>query len=351
MNYTQDIEYILQPFLQKENIITLNSYIFIYNKIKYLVSVTHGLPISSCLLNNEKVSILKYPTWNELLICDPIFNYSDTKIIKKYKTKIPHINEPLYIKIGLNSITLLLAEYKFINLNNLPTNPNNVYFYALVEEGEIYESMSGCPILDGNDNLIGTFSQKELKNNKIYAYIIPSYYLIKTLTKLNNNAIFEIDYDDSIYKINKNIINTDNMIFHKSLGLYIPIYTWALIEGDDNIIININNQFDKTFIDITNELQILNSNLIIYDRTKIKISSTLLKFLKLYLDHNIILKIFNIIRTCKNIKYLEIIEINNETIDSESFASEPINEKNREVDEIINYINYNNNYYNFIFSY
>ena len=52
------------------------------------------------------------------------------------------------------------------------------------------------------------------------------------------------------------------MIFHKSLGLYIPIYTWALIEGDDNIVININNEYDKNFIWLINNVQIVNNILL-----------------------------------------------------------------------------------------
>lgn len=281
----------------------LNSFIFSYNKINYLITVNHSLPIKDCFKDTVPLAILKYPIWNELLICNLDIIYPYYEIIKKYKTKIPSTNERLYLQTQNNNVILSFVDIRILKLHNLPTNPNNIYFSALVNEGIINESMSGSPIFDNNNKLIGILSKKEIKNNKEYALIIPTYYLIKTLTKINNDSIFEIDFDKPINKINNYFVK-DNYIYHPSFGINILIDTWTMIEGDDNINVKINNGESYNFIDINNNLHISNNNKLVYKDNKILINSTLLRILKLYFN-SIICDIINIIKFNKNVKYIE----------------------------------------------
>jgi hypothetical protein len=321
----------------KNSKIELNSFIFSYNKTNYLVTVNHSLPITECSKGIETLAIIKYPIWNELLICNPGTMYPYYQSIKKYKTKIPILNEKLHINTFRNNVILEFADIRMLKLHNLPTNPTNIYFSALViDGGTIYESMSGSPVFDDNGKLIGIFSKKEIKDNKEYALIIPAYYLIKTLTKTNNDSIFEIEFDESITKINNYIVK-NNYIYHPSFGINILIDTWTMIEGDDNIKIKVNNNDCYNFIDINNYLQIINSNKLVYKDKKILINSTLLRVLKLYFN-SIVCDVINIIKVNKKIKYIDLTS-----------SLEIIEKKCEKIPFEIYNINLKNKYYNFKF--
>jgi hypothetical protein len=220
----------------------INTNGFIFNKFSedYIVTVHHGLPIQSCKFKNNNLKIIKDSIWNELLILKNTNKSNNiyTKY-KKIKYKIPNLDEDLYIKLNNKQITLKNATYINLHLHDVPTNPKIPYIKLDIYDGQVEESMSGSPIVDKNNYLIGILSKKNDIDNSVY--IIPSYILIKTLTK--NNSIYSI-IDDIAYtdikKIN-DIKIKDNMILHKSMNVIMPISTYFLIEGDINTNIKINN--------------------------------------------------------------------------------------------------------------
>jgi hypothetical protein len=284
----QQIEYI------QKNINTTG---FIFNKFSenYIISVHHGLPIEKCNVDTTKLNIIKDCIWNELLVLKSTTELNTTYTnYRKVKYKIPNITEELYIKLNDRTITLKNGIYINIHLHDIPTNPKIPYIKLDIYDGEVEESMSGSPIVDKNNYLIGILSKKD--NTDKTVYIIPSYILIKTLTK--TNGIYDIIDDiEDINKIN-DIKVKDNLILHKSMNITIPISTYFLIEGDIETSVKINNEFYR-FIDISDKLYINNTNTLLniksttvelldnipicpLNNTKYEITIRLLKLIRLY---------------------------------------------------------------------
>lgn len=283
----QQIEYI------QKNINTTG---FIFNKFceNYIVTVHHGLPIENSQVDTTNLDIVKDCIWNELLILKSTNELNKEYInYKKIKYKIPNINEELYIKLNDRIIVLKNATYINMHLYDIPTNPKIPYIKLDIYNGEIRESLSGSPIIDKNNYLIGILSK--IDNTDKSVYIIPSYILMKTLTK--TNKIYDIICNiEDIDRIN-NIKVKDNFILHKSMHITIPISTYFLIEGNIESSIKINNNLYR-FIDITEKLYINNTNTLLVDNilissvdnilissvynTKYEMTIRLLKLIKLY---------------------------------------------------------------------
>jgi hypothetical protein len=297
----QTIEYI------KEEISTTG---FIFNKFSenYIITVHHGLPIKKCTINLNNLQITKDCIWNELLILKGNNTiYESCNIIKKCKYKMPKSDELLFIKTNDTVVTLTNAEVIYLNLFDIPTNPKNIYIKLDIFEGTVEQSMSGSPVFDKNNFLVGIFAKKNDIDRSVY--IIPMYILIKSLTKLNNNSIYSVDYDNVIHKIN-NIKIDNNFIFHKSMNISIPISTYLMIEGDINDSIKINDSYHR-FININDILYINNTNKIIVNNKKHEITSRLLKLIKLYFSE-ILNDVFKILK--ENFKNKIFLYINSKRI-------------------------------------
>jgi hypothetical protein len=256
--------------ISKNRIISETSgFDFNYNNKNYIISVHHGLPIINSLLDDIELEILHNPIWNELII------FNNSKIIKKtnYKNKLPKIGDILYI----NDIVITVCDYIFINLNGLPTNPRNIYIKAHSND-EIFKSMSGLPIINSNNDIVGILCKTDNDNN---VYILPIYYLIKVLEKKNNNSIYDINTDDinqdEIIKINTNIVK-NNKIYHLKLKNYIYTDTYYLLEGDSEKSIKINDN-NVEFQDITNDLTISNNRYLEIFNEQFLLNSCLIKII------------------------------------------------------------------------
>jgi len=238
----------------------LSCFIINHEKMNYIVSVHHGLPFSDYTYNNYELEIHKQPIWNELIIfnTENIIN-DNINIYKKLRIKLPTINERVYINDS--EIILSIATSESINLHHLPTNPSVIYIYARVLSGTIIKSMSGSAVYDNNNKLIGVLSKTRDLNGQKFALIIPAYYLYKTLTKINNNAIYNLDTSEELTKIN-NFNVKNNMVFHSSLSINMKLDCFYMLEGDDNYQININNGTLVNFRDIKSELYINNNHFI-----------------------------------------------------------------------------------------
>ena len=261
----------------------LSCFIINHEKINYIVSVHHGLPINDykynnnlLQLNNQEIQIYKQPIWNELII----FNteniiIDETNIFKKLRIKLPSINEHVHLN---SDVILSIATTQSINLHHLPTNPSVIYIYANVISGTIIKSMSGSAIYDNANRLVGILSKIHEINGQIFAVIIPAYYLYKSLIKINNNAIYNLDTTDEITKIN-NFNVKNNMVFHSSLSINMKLDCFYMLEGDDNYQININNGTLVNFRDIKSNLYINNNQCIEKLDDNYLINISLLKYI------------------------------------------------------------------------
>jgi len=308
MNNTIDINCELQPIngIQLNFNIVLSGFNFYYKGITYIVTVHHGLPINNSFLKEQKLTLIHNCIWNELLILSTE-SFSADNINKKHKYKIPN-KEELYIKNKNNIITIMNKDPVFIQLHEIPTNPPTIYLNCDIISGDVEESMSGSPVFDKNNYLVGILSKKNDLERSVY--IIPIYILIKTLIKKNNNAIFDIDYNDEIKKINGSPIK-NCMILHKLLNISIPIPTYLMIEGDDDEEIKINKQIIVKYYNINDELHISNASNLIFKNNKYELSIRFLKLIKLYFS-DIVPKIFEYIQ--QNYKYKMYIYINKKRI-------------------------------------
>lgn len=261
----------------------LSCFIINHEKINYIVSVHHGLPINDykynnnlLQLNNQGIQIYKQPIWNELIIFKTENVIIDeTNIFKKLRIKLPSTNERVYLN---SDVILSIATTQSINLHHLPTNPSVIYIYANVISGTIIKSMSGSAIYDNANRLVGILSKTHELNGQIFAVIIPAYYLYKSLIKINNNAIYNLDTNDEITKIN-NFNVKNNMVFHSSLSINMKLDCFYMLEGDDNYQININNGTLVNFRDIKSNLYINNNQSIEKIDDNYLINISLLKYI------------------------------------------------------------------------
>lgn len=336
MNNILTINSKLQEFNGISENISTNGFIFSKNNENYIVSVHHGLPILKCKTDIYNLKIIQDCIWNELLILKSNTELNTTYTnYKKIKYKIPNIDEELYIKLNDKIITLRNIIPVNMYLYDIPTNPKITYYKLDIYDGDVEKSMSGSPVFDKNNYLIGILSKKDDSDKTVY--IIPSYILIKSLTK--NNSIFDINSDDitcyeDIKKIN-DIKTRDNLILHKSMNIMIPISAYFLIEGDIENNIKINDKFYR-FNDVSNELLISNTNSLLVHKKKYEITIRLLKLIKLYFNE-ISNDIFKILK--ENFKNKIILDINNKRISDTIVYHEfnvIFNEKNINLKFIIN---------------
>lgn len=270
----------------------LSYFIINHEKINYIVSVHHGLPFSDYKHNNTLLEINKQPIWNELIVFNTenlIIN--ETNIFKKIRIKLPPTNERVYLN---SDVILSIASMQSINLHHLPTNPSVLYIYANVLSGTIIKSMSGSAIYDNNNRLVGILSKTHEINGHVFAVIIPAYYLYKTFSKLNNNAIYNLNSNEEIVKIN-NFNVKNNMVFHSSLSINMKLDCFYMLEGDDNLQININSGILANFKDIKSELYINNSHSIEKIDNNYLLNISLLKYIDMCF-HEISPHLFNFIK-------------------------------------------------------
>lgn len=282
----------------------LSCFIINHEKVNYIVSVHHGLPVSDHkyinnqdvnnhkYINNQDIKVYKQPIWNELII----FNtenviIDESNIFKKLRIKLPSINERVYLN---SDVILSIATMQSINLHHLPTNPPVIYIYANVISGTIIKSMSGSAIYDNANKLVGILSKTHEINGQNFAVIIPAYYLHKTLNKINNNAIYNLNSNDEITKIN-NFNVKNNMVFHSSLSINMKLDCFYMLEGDDNYQININNGTLVNFRDIKSELYINNNQSIEKIDDNYLINISLIKYIDMCF-HETSPHIFNFIK-------------------------------------------------------
>ena len=309
-----DLKLITQKFNNNESDIYIKGFILNYNNKKYIITLHQNLPINNVLLNNDNttndtLNILINSCWNELLILEYIKTnfYREYNSYNKTQYKLPNINDILYLNYNFVNYNLNITEITFISFNNIDENMLLPFIIAnIINFNKNLIELIGLPVLL-NNKLIGIITKINNKNNNIF--ILPVYIIIKTLLKKDNNNIYILNNYENIKKINSNIIHNNNIIYHNKLKYKIPLYTYFLLEGDFNKIINITlisdtitiiqNIFKKYMLKITNEM-----NIIINEEKSYKITSRLLSLIRYYSKDNILLS--------------ELFEIINNNVDNDS---------------------------------
>jgi hypothetical protein len=272
------------------NRISLNVWFKGFRFNNRIISVTHGKPIDEDTIyhKEDKLTVVTNVVWNELLILEDIpigSKKSSDPEPKKFtdadiRLKLPKVDINLILYNNLELISFSVINYDFLCLNGLPTNPRCLYVKAHTTNCINLQSLSGSPVFTTDNKLVGVFCKQSIINGNNYIYILPIYYVIKSISKIDNTGIYGIDYTDDIYKINNNIVSNGE-VYHKSFHHKIPLDVYYLLEGDcsNNIIINKVNSIN--YVRINDRLPILNEQHLHYEKDLLLVNTSLLLMLKL----------------------------------------------------------------------
>jgi hypothetical protein len=277
---TLDITCELEEINNNKKSMTITGFIFCYNDNNYIISTHHGLPITKCYLTNDIKNTLRIycnPIWNEILVLMPKYPIENIKITKKKKNRLVINKDELLLINNDEQVKLIYTTTTFMNLNSLKTNPYIPYLQADIVEGEIKRSYSGSPVFTKNNYLVGIFTKLNLSENSVY--IIPVYFLIKTLVKKCNDSIFDISCEN-ILKVNLQNIK-DNLIKHKQMNLLMPLSTYFLLEGDTDKTELINDNF-MDYTNINDCLYINNCTKLIKNKNTIEMTTRLYKLFQIF---------------------------------------------------------------------
>jgi hypothetical protein len=286
-----------QTFLNKFRIKNINSFVLNYQKINYLISVHHNLPIDSVYnSHDQKLNIKVNSCWSEVLIMETNnVNLSNTIINYKVQNKLPKEGHVMTIKTTSELYHTTVVDHVFFPFDNITGNYKIIYIKSrLNEKIENMSGISGSPVYI-DDKLVGVFAKFD--ESESMAYIIPIYIVIKNLIKKDNINIYGLNLDDKVNKINSYNIK-DDLIYHPTLKINIPVNTFLMLEGDLDTIFSV--RFDMTDIQITHmitkpiKLCISNESYIVNKNMKYKINPRLLNLLKnLNWNEQVIMGLFN----------------------------------------------------------
>jgi hypothetical protein len=268
-----------------------DSTLIVYNSKNYLISDHQGLPIKYVKINDIIIKDYIICNWCDLIII-PFENISTFAPFKHFVKKQINSTDNLF----LEDTKLTYVNTIMIPINNLPHNPS--IMYNILSFTQKIKVSPGMPIYTDNFKLCGIVS----KITDTSVLCIPMIYILRAFEKIDNTTIYKLKYNDNsdnITKINnyKILCNKVYCQLHKN---YIPITTFIVIYGDTNqtfnIVVNDVEQicgvenFDN--IDNIDNISISNTNNIIQNNNRIKVTSGLLHLLKIYKEYNIIDRIF-----------------------------------------------------------
>lgn len=287
----------------------LNSFVLNYNKINYLISLHHFLPINKLYnnLNNEELTIKINSCWSEVLVINTL-NLDLENLIINYKiqNRLPKQSDIVYIKTNERNYSMDVVDYELIPFNNINIDFTVPYIKCKIDQDvKVLLGLSGSPVIM-NDKIIGMFSKFNEKES--IAYVIPIYIIIKNLIKEDNYNIYGLPklIIPNINKINSyNVKN--NYIYHPSLKINVPINTFLIIEGDLKTKLIIKSDIIAEIITIPIITNISNEISIVNKEYKYKINSRLLNLLKnLNVNKQIIIYLFNYINKSTDLNDLWI---------------------------------------------
>ena len=311
-----DIKIKTQVFLNKFIEQNLNSFILNYKRKHYIISVHHNLPVESVysITDNKKLNIKVNSCWSEVLIMEPEnINLEQYVINSKIKNSLPKLGQTMFIKSNDERFETTMLDIEFIPFDNINNDLTIPYIKSRLNvKIENLSGLSGSPVYIDN-SLVGVFSKFDV--NESIAYIIPIYIIIKNINKKDNINIYELPIKNRINKINGYNVK-DNIIYHKTLKIKIPINTFLILEGDLNVKFLVRYVMTNIIINhmVTRpiKLRISNESYIVTQNLEYKVNPRLLNLLKNFnVNKQIIISLFNHITTSS---YPTIFTIKNNQI-------------------------------------
>jgi len=289
------MDFELEEFNGSKETITANGFLYTRNKKNYLVTTHSFLPINKC--NNENFNILFQSNWNEIMVL------KNKNITGKYNVKFSNKLPQLGSVLTNDSINATVRDICFFNFAFLPNYPKTIYIKLKVENPN--DIFPGTPFYDNISRLVGIVSF--IEDN--YIFMLPSYYIEKTFQKKNKLEVFDID--DTILKINKNIVKK-NMIYNPYIGYTIPVSTYMVLESNRNLEFEIQRKYDKIIhknpkvVEYKDKKLIPNKRKLVSKNNCYKINSAILHYIRMINPNDskrLILSLENI----KNIYHSKII--------------------------------------------
>lgn len=152
-----------------------------------------------------------------------------------------------------------------------------------------FSGLSGSPVFDIENNFVGIFCKISINKKNIFGFVLPTYYLIRTFEKNDNDSLYNVDIERfNDLKIGNYFVKSSSernnrlVIFNPRIGYNLNLDVHFSLEGDkelsvlgkyitkkDESIVNINYipnpQFDFRTVLIKEDLHVkLTQGLISY---------------------------------------------------------------------------------------
>jgi hypothetical protein len=253
---TLDIELTTQSFESKNTTINLKGTIINYETKKYIISLHHNIPIEMVTVNKKNTTIQINSMWNESLILEAEEHlYSSYHINNIFQKSLPKIEDKLLLRTPQKRYGMKVTGYNFLSFDNSPNSFMIPYITATFIKipDEKLSGLSGTPIYmnTNKSQLIGLFSKFNSDANIVY--ILPIYIILKNIDKKNNSHVFGSELQN-IKKVGQYNINSMMEIYHPTLKIYVPLRSYFLLEGDDNVKFMITYKTDDMINIIETEL-------------------------------------------------------------------------------------------------
>ena len=288
LHHTININYDLETLEEIDINIDVKGFILNYNLENYIITLHQWYPIKTITVENKIVDNIIQSSWNELLVIKDTFENTQYKIIKNIKNVLPNKDQILFCDDDI----LTVIDYQHRNINNLHIYPRILYIKAIYNKVHY----PGTPVFQKNGKLIGIISN--IIND--YVYIIPTYYIIKTLQKESNDKIYML-YDKNITKIN-NFNVKNNYVYHKQMSIKIPLDMYFVLEGDKHNTICINKNEEHNYTEMEN-IMISNERHLVKEGENYVVNATLLITLKV-INKCIFFDFFDFIHVIDTNKFL-----------------------------------------------
>jgi len=244
-NYTIRLVNIIDSINTTKSYGMAEGFLFKYNNQTFMISVHHFKPIINTLIGTtDKKPLRSHKTvlWNELQIfnCPEEKYVLNTKVIKTYRIRFNDTRTNVNMYINSKKATFASKGYEV--LYHTPIQ-KSLYNKILLEETcdqisiQKYKGLSGSPVFDDEEHLIGVFSKIKIHENKLYGYVLPSIYLIKSLEKTDNENLYYLHIENyNNLKIGKYEISLDTdenpYIYYPPIKTKIPLEIFFSLEGD-----------------------------------------------------------------------------------------------------------------------
>jgi len=206
----------------------------------YLISVHHFKPILNTIIDSTDKCILepaKTILWNELQIfkCPKQSYIENIKHIKSYRTRFLEKGTNISMTINKRKENFACCGYNILYHTHIQ---KSIYLKVLLSENtsdiEKFIGLSGSPVFE-SEHLIGIFTKIE-NSDKLYGYILPVIYLIRSLEKVDNENLYYLNIDSyDNKKIGKYELQNNESgmnIYYQPINYKIPFEIYSTLEGD-----------------------------------------------------------------------------------------------------------------------